>query len=414
MNHSLTPVVITFSCLLGSCTPMTMGQKKDSIGSASLKPSDSGYDTKWMAKVVDKKPCIETLGSVVASPKECWSWTKRETAEPGLDLSTSRILLGGTDGWLHVVDLANGKTLQRVAVEGNLVSAPIFIDKWAIFGTDAGFAYSVVRDGLAVEWKTELDAGILQAPTVVNDRAYFVTQLGTIYAVSIQTGAVQWFKKRDLPNRIFLRHLSVPVSVSSQLNGSLRELLVVGNPNGKLEYLDPSTGEVVDELQLGTSKEPFGDVATTPVVGRGLLFAAGFNSGLVAVDASTRIRKWDLKERGISQLALEGGILVVAGPKFVYGVDADSGRILWKFSFDRGAPGPISVDAQDVWVGSDTDGMYVLDLFSGAPKQVLGSGLGFAGGAKRLGQSWLALSSAGVLFLFDSNDRVVSGKRVAR
>jgi outer membrane protein assembly factor BamB len=198
------------------------------------------------------------------------------------------------------------------------------------------------------------------------------------------------------------------------VNGNDRDVIVLGNPNGKIEFLDSKSGDLLDELQIGNSKEPFADVATTPVLGQNNLFAASYNTGAVAVDPKTRLRRWELKEKGITQLAEQKGILVAAGAKFVFGVRADSGKIIWKFKFRKGAPGTISIHDGKVFVGSDIDGLYILDLSTGVPLQILGSGLGFAGTVENIDGHILAMSSAGVLFLSTQADLIVSKRSIAR
>jgi outer membrane protein assembly factor BamB len=196
------------------------------------------------------------------------------------------------------------------------------------------------------------------------------------------------------------------------VNGTRREILAVGNPNGKLEFLDVENGNRVDELMLG-SKELFGDVSTTPVLHDKILYAASFNNSLVALDSDSRVRKWELKEKGITQLASGNGIIVAAGAKFVLGVNAKTGKELWRFSFDKGAATAIHIKGREVIVGSDIDGLYVLDLMTGRPAQVLGSGLGFSGSVHEFENDLLAMSSAGALFFFNRTDQVVSGRKLA-
>lgn|GEM_PF-6081556 len=371
------------------------------------------FDTMWMSRVVKKHTCIDALGAVVASQETCKSWSMREAAEPFVDKASDRIFVGGTDGFLHVVEPNKGRTIKRKTLTGNLVSGIVAHDTNLIFGTDRGLAMALDVNSLEQKWATELDSGILQTPVLIGDNLLFVTQLGTIYAISVKTGEKVWTKKRELPNRIFFRHLSLPVFSPTTINGNLRDAYVVGHPNGKLEFVDVKDGETLDAVQMGSLKEPWADVVTTPVVAEGLLFAASYNSGIVAFDSSSRSRKWELKEKGISQMVLSKGILVVAGTKFVMATDAITGKVVWKFTYDKGSPGSILIRDNEVYVTSDTDGLYILDFMTGRPKQVLGSGSGFAGGVKNFDEHLLAMSSAGALFFFSRNDMVVSARKSA-
>jgi outer membrane protein assembly factor BamB len=363
-------------------------------------------ETMLMARVVEKHNCLESLGPVISQPKECVSWTRRETAAPLVDVASSRIFIGGSDGYLHVLDAKHGHTLKRLALEGNLMSAPILAEKHLVFGTDRGKVYKIKADDLSIVWTKELDSGVLETPHASGDKIVFVTQLGTLYSVNLLSGDVAWSKKRELPTRIVLRHFSMPISNQTNINGTPRDVLTIGSPAGKLEFIDVNTGDTLDEIQLGSTKEPFGDVATTPVLADGLLYAASYNNGLVAIDGASRVRKWELKdEKGITELAFGKDILVAAGAKVVLGINAKSGKVLWRFAFSKGAPTSITIRGGEIYVGSDIDGLYVLDLRTGKPLQVLGSGLGFASGVKENSEGMLAMSSAGALFFFNRTDR---------
>jgi outer membrane protein assembly factor BamB len=362
--------------------------------------SAHSFEATWMSRVVHKHACLEALGAVVSSPKTCWSWSKREASEPFVDVASSQIFIGGTDGYLHVVEPVRGRVLKRKSLDGNLVSGIVAQGTNLILGTDKGQILAVDTATLAAKWTTDVDAGILETPVLVGDKVLFVTQLGTLYAINAQTGDKIWTKKRELPNRIFFRHLSLPVSVTTIVNGNLRDTLAIGHPNGKLEFLDVKNGEVLTDMQLGSLKEPWADVVTTPVFAEGLLFAASHNNGIVAFDASSRARKWELKEKGVTQLAYHKGILVMAGAKFVTAANAQTGKIIWRYRFNKGAPGTLLIQNGEVYVASDIDGLYVLDLLTGREKQILGSSLGFAGGVKNFDDDLLAMSSAGALFSF--------------
>lgn len=394
-------VLIGFSCT--SCITLQT-QRRD------LAPA---LETKWMKRVVEKHACLESLGPVLEEDANCASWTRYETAEALVDPATGRLFIGGSDGFMHVVDSAKGSTLKRSKLDGSLMSSPRSVDNDLVFGTTRGFAYRLKKDDLSVVWKRELDSGLLRGVTIVGDNALFITQLGTLYAVSLKTGEVTWSKKRELPNRVFLWRMSTPVVVQTKVNGSLVDALVLGNPNGKLDFFDTKTGDVLDSIQVGGARDPFGDVSTTPIVTESSVYAASYASSLIAVDRLSRARRWELKEPGITELAFAQDIIVAAGAKFVLGVSAQNGKVLWRYRYEKGAPTAIQIDKGEVYIGSDKDGLYVLDLLTGTPVQVLGSGLGFASPVKNLGEDVLAMSAAGALLYFnrtDSSKEVKSGR----
>lgn len=368
----------------------------------------ASYETKWMERVVDKHPCLESLGPVIEEESKCLSWTRFETADPFVDTATSRLYIGGSDSYMHVLEAKGrkGRMVKRAKLDGNLMAAPASVESDLVFGTTNAIAYRSKKSDLSVVWKKELDSGILRTPVIDGDNALFVTQLGTLYALNVKTGEESWSKKRELPNRIFLARMSMPVVLETKVNGALTRVIALGNPNGKLDFFDAKTGAAIaDSIQVGVAKDPFGDVATTPVVTDTTIYVASYNSSLVAIDRLSRVTKGEIKEPGITEIAFSQGVLVAAGSKFVIGIDAQTRKERWRYKFERGAPTSIQINGTEVIVGSDRDGLYVLDLFNGEPnKQVLGSGLGFASPVKNLGDDVLAMSTAGALFYFNRTD----------
>jgi outer membrane protein assembly factor BamB len=89
--------------------------------------------------------------------------------------------------------------------------------------------------------------------------------------------------------------------------------------------------------------------------------------------------------------------VVAAGPGKILGLDATDGKVLWRFTFSKGAPTRIAVKGGRVHVASDRGSLFVLDLSSGRPLQYFGSGLGFAADLELWNDMLFATTTAGVV-----------------
>jgi outer membrane protein assembly factor BamB len=171
----------------------------------------------------------------------------------------------------------------------------------------------------------------------------------------------------------------------------------VGHASGVLSSLDPHTGDVVEEVDLG-GDAPFEDLDADPLVKGGRLIVASAQAGIFALEPFGLARLWHLPEPGIVRIAGGGDdIVVAAGAGKVLAIAANDGRVLWRFSFARGSPTRPVVRGGRVHVASDRGALYVLDLFSGKPLQYYGSGLGIAADLEIVGDMLFVVTAAGEL-----------------
>jgi outer membrane protein assembly factor BamB len=201
-----------------------------------------------------------------------------------------------------------------------------------------------------------------------------------------------------MPSGITLRGQARPLGMHVRVGDTWQPRLYIGHATGKLTALETTTGRVLDEMTIGQG-EAFLDVDADPVAHSGELIVASHASGVFRVDPVTGQTRWKVEESGLVRLSSGGPALVVAaGAGKVLGINAHSGAVRWRFTYDKGAPTRVAVQGGRVHVASDRGALYVLDLFSGEPLQYFGSNLGFAGDLDLDGDMLFAVSTAGRLY----------------
>lgn len=334
------------------------------------------------------------LSSLISEPETgCISWNRNETAGPLYDSEQGKVYVGGSDQQLHVLSDVSLKKIKTLSLPGKLNSQAILASNSLLLGTNQGHVLSLNRDTLEQSWQQKLDAEIPNSLVYSNDRLYAVTGLGTLVALESDSGNVVWEQKRPLGSNLGLNAFSNPLILENKI--------VIGNASGKVEFFRTDDGVLLFDINIADNKKSFPNVATTPVlINNNLIAAASFNQGIAVFD-NTGVISWTLALPGVTQLLAADSLLIAAGPKQVTAIDISTHQIKWRFSFLKGSPNKLISKNGLLYSASDRDGLYVLDLKTGKPQQILGSGLGFAGNFDFSSDSTLfAFSTAGYLYAY--------------
>ena len=336
------------------------------------------YSAVWMTPVIDAEPCLLSIALPPSEADRCIAWTRREASGAAFDRPTGLVLTGGSDKQLHAIDATNGEKRYEVKLPGALVARPIVVDDGAYFGTDDAH---VLRTDVAtgrIRWDAMVDAEVIEPVSIDDDLLVVITGLDSVYAFKRSTGEPLWVQKHALPRGITLRGQARPLVATTQTSDGPQRRIYVGHASGRLSILDAASGRVIDELSV-SADEPLGDLDADPFLDAGHLVVASQTKGIVAYDVTTNAELWRNNEPGIVRLARGGpDVTVAAGAGKVLGLDSATGKVRWRFTFERGAPTRIAVTGGRVHVASDRGSLFILDLFSGRPLQTYGSGEGFA------------------------------------
>jgi outer membrane protein assembly factor BamB len=375
------------------------------------------YAPLWQANSWTQGPCLLSLVMQPKAEEACIPWTRRHESGPAFHAASGLVLLGGPHGRLNVHSAIDGALVYSVKLPGNLIATPTLADDGVYFGTDGGHVLRIDITSGAVLWDEEVDAEVLTPVVVDGDQVYVITGQDTLYALNRRDGAGKWLHKHPLPASITVRGQAKPLvrTVRSKGDGAggAKKRVFAGRASGHLHVFDALSGELVRESRLGDG-EAFFDVDADPVWVDGHVVAASYTGGISALNPVNLVQAWRIEESGITRLARGGsGLVVAAGAKKVVGIDADEGRILWRFTYKKGAPTRLVVKGGRVHLASDRGALYVLDLMSGRPLQYFGTGLGFAGDLAAGGDMLFAVSTAGRLFALSNAfaGRTQAGRR---
>ncbi|HUF48416.1 MAG TPA: PQQ-binding-like beta-propeller repeat protein [Vicinamibacterales bacterium] len=189
------------------------------------------------------------------------------------------IIVGGTDGTFHAMQVATGKPVWSLEVSKRaILNSVLFRDNTVyithgeenIDTTEMGMVAAVdavgsgVRTGSAIRWKSTGFMPTFSSPVMDRDRLYVVDNGAVLAAFDLKTGTQAWTRSFGTLQK------GSPVLADGKI--------YLGTENGKFYILRPSaTGvEVLDEDIIGDPADP-DPIVASPAVADGRIYVTSMN-----------------------------------------------------------------------------------------------------------------------------------------
>ena len=330
-----------------------------------------------------------------------------EMGSAGFDTDKRRAFVGAAVGGLYCLDIRDGATVWRFAVDDPVGSTPIYDPGrvWVFFGADDGKMYAVhARSGREI-WSVETGSEIRRPAVLKEDTLYVVNADNTVLAFDAENGEVIW-RYRRAPLEGFSSSGYADITVAGST-------IIGAFADGVLVALDAVTGSVLWENDLAaevvTATEEGAlnliDADATPVVIDQTVVAASVAGGMYGIDLETGTVQWTRPDiHRVSGLAAANGFAYAARAGIgLTAVDPLTGRVQWSSRFGRGVLlDPLVYD--DVLVISDTvAGLYVVSTADGRVMQRLDQRKGHFARPSTYGGYLLIMGNRGTLYALSIN-----------
>lgn len=322
---------------------------------------------------------------------------------------------------------------------------------------DAGGVVALDLETGALRWRAPSEMAIRGAATVAGDVVTAVQIDGTVLAFDARTGAPRWRYELGLglPPKAAATYGSIVADEGDLVIGNQRRLATLDAATGRPLWLrDPVRGEsefpslataaVADDIAVGVfdrerggvlawdreSAELLwhltGDVANSinasPVIANGLVYLSNGATEVLALELATGAQRWKAKidpsgyDWAIATIgtpAIANGVLVVPTLwRELAGLDAESGRILWRFGAaatselrtthyaganERGFAASPVITGDIVWTAETSGRIAALDLHTGAVLWRLDLGLPVLAGLATTGAGLVVASYDGTV-----------------
>ncbi|MGV6818954.1 MAG: outer membrane protein assembly factor BamB family protein [Parvularcula sp.] len=191
-----------------------------------------------------------------------------------------------------------------------------------------GFAEAAALDMETGEvlWETRMPAPVRNPPTAANGQVFVLTTANQIVALDQLTGETQWTYESFEENARFLS------TGSPAIDG---DIVVAPFSSGEVVALDSTTGRLLWTATVARSSRlnalsNLNDIAGSPVIDRGGVFAVSHSGQLSAIDGRTGRVAWEASVAGLNMPWVAGDFifLVSVDGKLVNFNRADGG-VVW-------------------------------------------------------------------------------------
>ena len=230
-------------------------------------------------------------------------------------------------GKVSAYAIDSGKRKWKIKLKQNVTGAVGFGDSNVYLGTKKGIIIALDSATGEQRWKQKVSSEIL-APPLSDDGIVIVQSAdGKIIALASEDGKPLWSYHRDEPT-LSLRGTSTPVIFQG--------IVVSGFAGGTIVAIRLSDGRVLWEIPVAYPRgkneiERLVDVDVAPVISRELMFAAGYQGKLVAINLRTGRQQWSKKFSTYSGMDIDSENIYLTDDKGnVVAFDQQTGASLWK------------------------------------------------------------------------------------
>lgn len=198
------------------------------------------------------------------------------------------LYIASADGLLQARDALNGKLRWKRSLDVT-ISGGVGVDEERLYlGTTEGLVLALDQQGEEL-WRAQVNGEILAPPVSDDDIVVAQTYDGQVVAFDVLTGDKRWTYSASVP-RLTLRGTSTPI-----LEG---QFVFAGLANGRVVALDQKTGELRWEQRVSVAKgsteiERLSDVDGSLLYDSGVLYAAGYQGKVIAVEIRSGRRLWE-------------------------------------------------------------------------------------------------------------------------
>jgi outer membrane protein assembly factor BamB len=268
-------------------------------GSERWRKELGNYIVRSSPAVIDGKVYIGagyTLFALDAKTgQETWHGSTSFSGSSSPTFADGTIYVASQSSTVYAFDATSGKQRWSFPTDGPIFSSPAVSGSLVFVGTDNGKLLALSTASGQAQWRAETQGGIYSSPAVAGDFVYVTTKAGKTYAYNIATGQLRW--SYDAGGE------ASPVVA----NG----ILYVAGADGGLYALDAAHGG--DPKWLFPTGSP---ITVSPTVADGIVYVAS-GTTLYAIDAATGAEHW----RYAAGYRIETSPIVVNGMVFIGGDD---------------------------------------------------------------------------------------------
>lgn len=210
--------------------------------------------------------------------------------------------------------ISSGKKLWDVSLEGPILGTPATSNDAIFLATQNGYIYSIKKENGVVLWKKHYDDLFIAGLAIQGNQVLVPSETGTLYAVSATDSKDLW-------------------QISGQKKFNARPVLSGNNilvGSWQRQLLSLKSDGTVNWRFLAAEI-----LAEEPIVNRSTIFVPAYDHYVYALDAQTGKLLWRHAAVRPSNIVLYKGEIVFASDKDLVYVSATSGRTMRRLRFGK-------------------------------------------------------------------------------
>ena len=259
--------------------------------------------------------------------KTKWSYPTGAKIYSTPAIAGRRVVTASADGIIRALELKSGRLLWSFDAGQRVVASPV-IEGGKVFVTGSGGRCQALdlTDGTLLWSNGEIEGFVETIPLIYKGMLIFGTWGNRLYALDTENGETRWVWDTGYTNRMLSPAACVPVAVGNRL--------FVVSPDRKMACLQPSTGELLWQSDLGgvMVRESMGVTADSS-----LILAKTMNGVVTGVSSSGNMPEviwqtgfnigYDIAPGVVTEY--DGIILIPSDKGVVHAASRTNGRLLW-------------------------------------------------------------------------------------
>ncbi len=237
----------------------------------------------------------------------------------------------------------------------------------------------------AVKWRFRTKGRIFSSPTVAGGNVYIGSTDGTMYAVRAADGTQVWsFAAKGPVNStpavanglVFFSSVDGNVYALDAATGAQKWSFKTG---GERRFVAPGIHGIIPQAEL--MPDPYDLFLSSPAIAQGTVYVGSGDHNVYALDAQTGRLRWKFTTGNVvhaSPAVSRGVVYIGSWDRYFYALDARSGAVRWKFLtgndttiFNQiGIAGSATVAGGTVYFGCRDSHLYALNAATGALRWV--------------------------------------------
>ncbi len=278
-------------------------------------------------------------------------------------LVDTSLYTASSEGVITATDAENGKQLWKRKLKLPVSAGIGYGGGLVLAGTENGEVVALYASNGNPAWVGEVKGGVLASPAGGQNIVVVPTSGNRLVGLSATDGTQVWTLQETTP-RLLLRGRGRPLVVS--------DVVFAGFDNGKLMLIRLDNGQRLWEVRVGdavgkTEIERLADVDAKPILVNDTVFAAAYNSRIIAINAPSATMIWENEISTNKDMDVdERNLYLIGEGDVIYAINQQTGETVWeqdKFS-NRGLTPP-AVIGNYVLIGDVSGYLHVLDATTG-------------------------------------------------